>query len=153
MTEEPMNGPTLREYLETRFNLLNEQIKALEHRFDEKIKEADTRYMQRFLAQVEATTKADMASEKRFENVNEFRKTLTDQTATFVPRTEYSQANQSLSERVSKIEALSVAREARMSGAAENKTDSRSDIALWIGGIMMLIAIITLAISFIHKGP
>lgn len=36
-----------------------------------------------------AVTKAEAASEKRFEGVNEFRKQLNDQAATFLPRSEY----------------------------------------------------------------
>jgi hypothetical protein len=35
-----------------------------------------------------ATDKADAASEKRFEGVNEFRETLKDQQSTFITRTE-----------------------------------------------------------------
>lgn len=35
-----------------------------------------------------AVTKAETAAERRFESVNEFRQTLTDQAATFMPRTE-----------------------------------------------------------------
>lgn len=36
----------------------------------------------------EAVTKAEVAAEKRFDGVNEFRRTLSDQTATFIPRAE-----------------------------------------------------------------
>ena len=39
-------------------------------------------------AQERAVLKAELASDKRFESVNEFRKTLADQQATFMPRSE-----------------------------------------------------------------
>jgi hypothetical protein len=47
-----------------------------------------------------ATVKAEMAADKRFDAVNEFRQVLTDQTATFLPRTEYEASHSALSERV-----------------------------------------------------
>ena len=40
------------------------------------------------LSAEKAVTKAELAADKRFEAVNEFRQTLSDQTATFMPRTE-----------------------------------------------------------------
>jgi hypothetical protein len=60
---------------------------------------ADKRYAQRFQdsgtavnaalqAAEKAVTKAEAASEKRFESVNEFRNTLSDQARTFIPRAE-----------------------------------------------------------------
>ena len=62
--------------------------------------ERDLRYQQRFEAQStaikdaliaaeKAVTKAEVATERRFESVNEFRQTLSDQAAKFVTRTEF----------------------------------------------------------------
>jgi Flp pilus assembly protein TadB len=70
----------------------------------------DLRYQQRFEAQTkaidaallaakEAVTKAENATEKRFESVNEFRDTLSDQAATFITRVEYA----SLEKRVTEL--------------------------------------------------
>jgi len=83
--------------------------------------EMDLRYQQRFDAQGQALTaallaaekavqtaliaaekavaKAETANEKRFESVNEFRKTLSDQTASFPSRVEL----QALADRVSDL--------------------------------------------------
>jgi pyruvate-formate lyase len=74
---------------------LAERIRGVEKVGDER----DRRYEQRFLAQEQAAKiaidaankaldKADSATANRFESVNEFRQTLTDQTATFMPRPE-----------------------------------------------------------------
>lgn len=63
--------------------------------------EHDLRYQQRFDAQAQAikdallaaekaVSKAETANEKRFDGVNEFRRALTDQTATFVSRIEFN---------------------------------------------------------------
>src|SRR6202035_2967575 len=86
----------------------------------------DLRYSQRFQAQSEALSaaftaqqnavnaalaaadraalKAENASEKRFEAVNEFRNTLSDQTRTFIPRTEAEERFRSTKETMDKLE-------------------------------------------------
>jgi hypothetical protein len=48
----------------------------------------------------EAVITAQAAAEKRFDGVNEFRQTLSDQTATFLPRAEYAAAQGAISDRV-----------------------------------------------------
>lgn len=76
------------------FNAQIDQINIL-------IKANDKGYNQRFENVIEATkaalasadravTKAEQASDKRFESVNEFRETLSDQAAKFIIRTEFN---------------------------------------------------------------
>lgn len=83
------------------------------------INERDRQYGQRFDAQEkavaaalaaakEAVVKAEAASDKRFESVNEFRKTLTDQTGTFIPRTEAEVKFKSLEEKVAEVRTFQV---------------------------------------------
>lgn len=48
----------------------------------------------------EAVTKAELASDIRFQSVNEFRAQLSDQTATFIPRTEAAARFDGLAEKV-----------------------------------------------------
>lgn len=52
--------------------------------------EKDKRDEQRFKAMETAILKAETAVEKRFESVNEFRQTLSDQTNSFVSRVEFN---------------------------------------------------------------
>lgn len=47
-----------------------------------------------------AVLKAETAADKRFDAVNEFRATLTDQTNTFLPRPEYNAQHKALEEKV-----------------------------------------------------
>lgn len=66
-------------------SLLNERDRQYSQRFDaqqQAVKEA-------FFSAKEAVDKAERASEKRFDSVNEFRGQLKDQQNTFLPRTEY----------------------------------------------------------------
>lgn len=76
--------------------------------------EADLRYQQRFDAQTkaveaallaakEAVIKAELAMEKRFDGVNEFRETLSDQAAQFVTLAQFTE----LKERVDRSEGKS----------------------------------------------
>ena len=89
--------------------------------------EMDLRYQQRFDAQntaldaarlaakegvttaltaaEKAVNKAEIAAEKRFESVNEFRAQLTDQAATFLQRNEYETAHQSVVEKIADLSA------------------------------------------------
>jgi hypothetical protein len=137
------SGPSLQQYIETRFNLLTVSLSEKLQAHDEALKafvEAqqaalvaaklvadaavaaqDLRYQQRFEAQSDAlaaaflsqqtamqtafvvaekavqaalaaadraVSKAELAADKRFESVNEFRKTLDDQQRTLMPRPE-----------------------------------------------------------------
>jgi hypothetical protein len=53
-----------------------------------------------FAAAEKALAKADAAMEKRFDSVNEFRQTLTDQAATFIPRAEAEQRIKVIADKV-----------------------------------------------------
>lgn len=57
----------------------------------------------RFLAVESAVQKAEAATDKRFESVNEMRAMVTDSASKFMPRAEYETAHRSI---VEKIEAL-----------------------------------------------
>jgi hypothetical protein len=74
---------------------VNEELAALQRLMDER----DRRYEERFVAMDEKTSlalaasekavvKAEMATEKRFDSVNEFRDTLRDQASQLLPRAE-----------------------------------------------------------------
>lgn len=80
----------------------------------------DKRYQQRFEAQTkaidaallaakEAVTKAETATEKRFESVNEFRQTLSDQAGTFVSRIEFNSLKERMDRGEGKSSGLSAA--------------------------------------------
>jgi hypothetical protein len=86
-------GPTLSTYVETRFSLMEETIKT-------RLTEIELRHQQRWEATEKAILKAETASEKRFESVNEFRATLADQQRTFMPRAEVEVMRDAMGERV-----------------------------------------------------
>jgi hypothetical protein len=114
--------------------------------------EKDLRDQQRFEAQSSAITaallaaekavsKAETANERRFESVNEFRSTLSDQAATFIARTEFDAFRERYAEGHATLMARVDKAEGRTSGAG----------ALWgylAGAIGILVAIVSLFLAF-----
>lgn len=119
---------------------------TLKEYVDSKFEEADKRYEQRFMdsgtavnaalqAAEKAVTKAEAASEKRFESVNEFRATLADQQRTFIPRAE---ADLRMGTLEAQVQAL-------MTGNLERRAGGAGMRELWgyIIGIIGIIAILS----------
>ena len=75
----------LREYVDMRFDAADRATQAA------------------ILAAERATTKAESASERRFESVNEFRAALSDSQRLMLPRGEYDQIHSGLVERVNNL--------------------------------------------------
>lgn len=125
--------------------------------------EMDKRYQQRFEAQEKAIAKAEMASEKRFEGVNEFRAQLTDQATTFLPRTEYYAAHNSLSDKMtvgaeamtSKIEASNKAFAERIDDLRESRdkkegqsTGINASWVILIGAVALIESLVVIFLAF-----
>jgi len=78
-------------------------VTTLKEHFDYVIQERDKTISQKFQSLELAVTKAEQATEKRFEGVNEFRNTLADQQRTFIPRSEYEAGHMELTKRLDEI--------------------------------------------------
>jgi phosphopantetheinyl transferase (holo-ACP synthase) len=76
---------TLKEYIEQRFTDSDKAVQAA------------------LLAAKEAVLKAEVASEKRFESVNEFRGQLADQTNSLIPRAEADSRFNAIAEKVTAL--------------------------------------------------
>jgi len=113
-----------------------------------KIESNDRLYNQKFISTTEATTvaldsadkavnKAEVATEKRFEGVNEFRATLQDQQRTLMPRAELEVTISGLHDRIEKTENRLTRQEGLKSGISQGWG--------WVVGIIgLVIAIYTL---------
>jgi hypothetical protein len=97
--------------------------------FKELLREHDLRYEQRYLAQERAVNAAVIASEKalqkveaavekRFDSVNEFRQTLSDQTRTFVPRMEFEVVRDALRTELARVSTMLESLKGHSSGLA-----------------------------------
>lgn len=109
---------TLKEYVEQRFT------------------DQDRAVQSALLAAKEAVIKAETATEKRFESVNEFRQQLSDQTNTFLSRPEYNAQHKALEDKVSFLV------------DARNQTEGKStgyglSWSIFLGIATLVIAIIT----------
>jgi hypothetical protein len=94
------NDLTLREYVDVRFDAQEKAVSAA------------------LAAAKEAVTKAESASEKRFESINEFRGTLSDQARTLMPRAEAEGQFKVLNEKLDALSARLSARENQSQGLA-----------------------------------
>lgn len=120
--------------------------------------ERDRRYSERFDAQEkavaaalaaakEAVLKAEQASEKRFDGVNEFRATLSDQAATFMPRKEAQAESAMLREKIDTTNTLLSALSGRVDTLIGARTGA-TDMWGWIvGAVGVLLALGSFALS------
>ncbi len=154
---------------------LHTMLRSLDDKFMLLMSEAEKRNGQRFDAQQEAVstamvaaekavsaamaaaekavTKAETAAERRFESVNEFRKTLSDQTGTFLTRPEFAVQHRALTE---KIDASSnrVSHLERITGEIRERGAGRQDIwGILLGSVGILVSIVTLYLLMIRGAP
>jgi len=182
-TRLPIPDPTvltteaLRRDIGSLRELLEEKIAAEHNLTQNYLAERELRYEQRFMAQEkavnaaliaqkEAVVKQEMASEKRFEGVNEFRAQLSDQAATFLPRNEYQVQHDSLNEKVDAV-TKNVAERMDLSSKAINQAISNLQISratdeghssglnagwvLFAGGAGLLIGIVGILLRIFAK--
>lgn len=140
-----MSDVPLKEHLEV---LVNELDKRQQQRFEAQqvaVKDALTSQEKAVAAALaaakEAVAKAETASEKRFDAVNEFRQTLTDQTNTFLPRPEYNAQHKALEDRVTDLTDRINTKDGKSSGM--DKT-----WGLILGGLGGIATIVGLILAF-----
>jgi hypothetical protein len=160
-----------REFADTRLddlrsatrNQSDDRIRILDERYATQTKALDAAFKAAeqavavALANAEkATAKAEAASERRFEGVNEFRKALSDQTSTFIPRAEYDAAHSALTERVSanaaRVDALELRLTSRLDlgeGAGKGEQNRRTEQRLDLGQLVAVIAVIVAIASVV----
>ena len=136
---------------ETRSDESGWTVDTLHEHLDVRMADKDVRDQQRFDAQSqaiaaalqaakEAVAKAETATEKRFESVNEFRAQLADLVARLLPRNEYDTAHQALIEKISDL----ASRIDRTEGKATGGRD------LWgylVGAVGIVVAIVALILK------
>jgi dsDNA-specific endonuclease/ATPase MutS2 len=94
-----------------------------------------------------ATTKAENAADDRFKATNEFRQQLSDQTNTFIPRTESDVKLGALADRVTVLTERMDLRQGNDVGVHETKSDHRLDMNTLIAWIVAAAAIVGLVIK------
>ena len=145
-----------------RIRILDERYATQTKALDAAFKAAEQAVAVALANAEKATAKAEAASNARFESVNEFRKALTDQTATFIPRAEYDTAHAALAERVTsnadRVAALELRLTSRLdrgegteAGAAGQRGEQRLNLSQVIAGIATIVAVVTLVLYLAKK--
>ena len=96
---------------------------------------------QRFQSINEAVSKADVATEKRFESVNEWRNSYADLVRNYIPREEYLSGHEIHSQQIAEIKA-------KQEKIANMKAGGDVTFAYLVSGISMIVAIVALSKNF-----
>lgn len=128
---------SMKEYVDMRFDMLDKQVTMS------------------LAASDRAVQKAEFASDKRFESVNEFRATLSDNSRLFMPRLEYEQAHRNLEDRITTIASAS---DTRINGLMDRLNRREAEWHglnrgwMYLVGVMGFIATVCSIIYFIMQG-
>ena len=133
--------------LMARIDALQTLLNEREDRTKERFAAMDKQVNAALASSDKAVNKAELATEKRFEGVNEFRETLRDQAATLMPRVEYNVQHRALEDLVSNIAERMTVMENRQLGS---KASLGQLGGLIIGGAVVAGAIGTLISQFLH---
>lgn len=146
--DSPWSLETLRIYLEAQVASLSV---LTQQRFEDRDKavqaallSADRAVAAALTAAKEAVGKAEVAQEKRLDSVNEFRAQLSDQTATFIPRTEAEQRINAVLEKVTELTARFEKTEGQATGSSTTRTAVITGVGLLFTAIFVVIALVTL---------
>lgn len=124
---KPEEGVTWKEYVDA-------MLGALQTSVNQRFGDSNTSVASALAAAKEAVLKAENASDKRFEGVNEFRATLADQQRTLMPRAEAELLVKGLETRLTKLETVGGERRAQSVGGRE--------MWAWIVGVLGAAAVL-----------
>jgi len=127
-------------------SVLSSRLTALSKLSDTRFKHQEEMVRVALSAAKEAVTKAEVATEKRFESVNEFRQTLSDQTSSFIPRAEFLAMHKAMEDKIEDLRSLN--------NTMVNKTSFSSGRDWAFGAaIATAITIANIAVHVFMKSP
>lgn len=95
----------------------------------------------------EAILKAETATEKRFESVNEFRKTLSDQTSSFLPRPEYDANHKALEDKMQVL----TDRANTSEGQTQGSQITKGNLYAAVGAVVAILGFLVLLSNGVFK--
>jgi hypothetical protein len=131
-----------------RFRGQDEARNALDERYAQRFSDAEKALHAAITAADRAVSKAEEATTKRFESVNEFRGALSDQARSLMPRLESERRMTLIEERLTKIEQYHSER----SGATEASQLSRSNLNWAIGVVVGVVIAVAGIVVGVMKG-
>jgi hypothetical protein len=138
--------------------LLNERYDTQTKALDAAFKAAEQAVQTALVSAEKAVGKAETAADKRFESVNEFRKQLADQTATFPTRIEVTTRMDGMaadtlrnSQRIGDLELRLTSRldtaQGRTGGEQHARTEQRLNANLLVGVVALLLTAVIIAVA------
>jgi hypothetical protein len=135
---------TLRVLMHSEFDTIRAQISALDRLTEARSRAQDEKVTLALASAQTAVTKAEVATERRFEGVNEFRSTLSDQAREFVTRREFEQLRDASNERIREMQTRLDKTEGRSGGL-------QSGYGFLVAGIGAVVLIVNLGIYLIGR--
>ena len=120
---------------EITLDVLGERIAGLDRSLSQRIGALDRHLQEQHTSSSEAINKAERATELRFEEINEFRRALSAQTKTFVPRSEFEQVRKNQVQLASQMDSSA--------GFTKGGLDARSLAFLIIGSAIGLFGVLS----------
>jgi hypothetical protein len=142
--------------------MLNERYATQTKALDAAFKAAEQAVQTALVSAEKAVGKAETAADKRFDSVNEFRQTLSDQTATFLPRGEYDAAYKALADQITagyeRLAAVELRLTSRLdrgdgndAGTASSRAEHRLNGDQLIQALIFLIAVAAVVVAILKK--
>jgi hypothetical protein len=119
-------------------------VTSLKEFVDQRFTDQDKAVQAALLAAEKAVIKAENAANERFRSVNEFRTTLSDQTATFIPRTEADQRFVSLTDKITDLADRINTSEGSTTSQRDNKNDMYRAVATGVSVLGLIITLVVL---------
>lgn len=137
---------TLKEHLESVISDLRQIMDERDRRYESRFTAMDEKTGLALTSSKEAVAKAETATEKRFDAVNEFRGTLSDQATNLMPRGEANAKFAALEEKFSALrDDVTRGAGAGLGGKAV-KDESRANLALMVSMVAGVVGLSGLAI-------
>jgi hypothetical protein len=149
--DEPV---TRREILQVEEHL-KELITALDQRYEQRFNDSQTAVLAALSAArtavdaalsaaKEAVAKAEGASDKRFDGVDEFKNALSDQQRTLMPRSEQETINKGISDKITALEG-------RFTEQGGQKAGNKETLAYVIAALSLTISFVEAAVLLLRK--
>jgi hypothetical protein len=143
----------LQELMMAKIEAVEKEITGNDRRYEERFEAMDAKTGLALASSKDAVVKAEVATEKRFDSVNEFRETLRDQATTLLPREEAAARFKSMEEKVDQIKKdVEGLRESRSAASASDLTKekgSSTNLTVLMMVIVGLFGVASLVVSII----
>lgn len=128
----------------------HEEVAHLRELTDQRFEATDKAMSAALAAAQAAVTKAEVANEKRFESVNEFRAQLADQTRDLLTRREYEANHAALMRRMEVVEKIAARDSGMAAGDADRRERSQWSLTTGLAALGVLISLVVAVVVILR---